>query len=96
VLINTARGLIIDENALIDALKTGKIGGAGLDVLSQEPPGADNELFRLENAIVTPHVAWYSEESFKNAMAQSMDEVVRVLGGRRPLHPVNPEVFWRR
>jgi len=93
VLINTARGNIIDEKALYQALKQGTICGAGLDVLSKEPPSKDNPLLGAPNTIVTPHVAWYSEESFKRDMVQGMDELLNVLNGHRPRYIVNPEIF---
>jgi len=93
VIVNTARGHIIDEEALVRALRNGKIAGAGLDVLQQEPPTPDNPLLTLENTIITPHIAWYSEESFLRDMEQGMDELVRVLSGHRPRYIVNPEIF---
>jgi D-3-phosphoglycerate dehydrogenase len=93
VIVNTARGHIIDEGALYRALRDGKIAGAGLDVLQQEPPTQDNPLLSLDNTIVTPHIAWYSEESFLRDMEQGMDELVRVLKGKRPRYIVNPEIF---
>ena len=96
VIVNTARGKIIDEKALFEALEEKRIAGAGLDVVASEPAGRDNPLLACDNVIVTPHVAWYSEESFKNAMVMTMDEVVSVLGGHRPRYVVNPEVLWKR
>jgi D-3-phosphoglycerate dehydrogenase len=96
IIVNTARGSIIDERALIDALKNGKISGAGIDVLETEPPAKDNPLLGLGNVIVTPHIAWYSEESLKRDMVQGMDEVVNVLAGHRPRYIVNPEIFGMR
>jgi D-3-phosphoglycerate dehydrogenase len=95
VIVNTARGRIIDENALLDALTRKRIAGAGLDVVAKEPAGEGNPLFAFSNVIVTPHVAWYSEESFRNAMVTAMDEIVSVLGGSRPRYVVNPEVLWK-
>ncbi|MBN1835040.1 MAG: C-terminal binding protein [Spirochaetales bacterium] len=98
VLVNTARGPIVDEQALCRALESGGtagagIAGAGIDVLDREPPAADSPLLRLENALVTPHVAWYSEESHEADMIQGMDELVGVLTGHRPRFIVNPEIF---
>jgi D-3-phosphoglycerate dehydrogenase len=96
VLVNTARGKIVDEKALLEALEQRRVAGAGLDVVASEPASRDNPFFSCDNVIVTPHVAWYSEESFRNAMVMAMDEIVTVLGGRRPRYAVNPEVLWKR
>jgi D-3-phosphoglycerate dehydrogenase len=95
VLVNTARGSIIHHDALVHALEEGKIAGAGIDVLEKEPPAPDNPLLALPNALVTPHVAWYSEESHRADMEQGMDEIIRVLSGRRPRYITNPEIFGR-
>ena len=92
VLINTARGGIVDESALYKALKKGWIAGAALDVLQQEPPSKDNPLFDFENVLVTPHIASYSEESELELRIKAVGEVVRVLTGRSPRWIVNPEV----
>jgi D-3-phosphoglycerate dehydrogenase len=96
VVVNTARGSIIHEQALVEALAGGRIGGAGVDVLETEPPSPDNPLLHLDSAVVISHIAWYSEESFKRDMEQGMDEVIRVLNGRRPRYIVNPEIFGRK
>ena len=96
IIVNSARGPIIDEGALCDALDSGTIAAAGIDVLETEPPAADNPLLAKENALVTPHVAWYSEESFEADMIDGMDELQRVLTGKRPRFIVNPEIFGRR
>ena len=93
VIVNTCRGHIIDEQALVRALKEGSIAGAGLDVLQQEPPTSEEPLLTLDNVIVTPHISWYSEESFVQDMEQGMDELIRVLNGQRPRYIVNPEIF---
>lgn len=93
VLVNTSRGDIIDEKALYQALSNNSIAGAGIDVMSKEPPQEGDELLSLENLIVTPHIAWYSEESLERVKVQGMDEVVGVLDGKRPRHIVNPEIF---
>jgi len=96
VIVNTSRGHIIDEQALVKALKQGAIAGAGLDVLQQEPPTVEEPLLTLDNVIVTPHLAWYSEESFVRDMEQGMDELLRVLNGQRPRYIVNPEIFGQK
>ena len=96
VVVNTARGSIIDQTALEDALLEGSIGGAGIDVLETEPPTGEERLLTLPNVIVTPHIAWYSEESHRQNQIDGMDELVRVLQGKRPRYIVNPEIFSRR
>ena len=94
-LVNTARGAIVELDALFQALKSGRIAGAGIDVLEREPIEPDNPLLGLENIIITPHIAWYSEESYRNSMTQGMDEIVRVLNGHRPRFIVNPQIFGK-
>lgn len=96
VIVNTARGAIIDQEALCRALEGGKIAGAGIDVLEKEPPSKDTPLIKLNNAVVTPHIAWYSVESFKRDMVHGMEELINVLNGHRPRHIVNPEIFGMR
>lgn len=96
VVVNTARGGIIDREALEEALSSGAIGGAGVDVLESEPPTGHERLLSLPNAVVTPHIAWYSEESHEHNMTLGMDELVRVLTGYRPRYVVNPQIFSRR
>jgi len=92
-LINTARGAIIDESALYGALKAGLIAGAGVDVLEQEPPSPDNPLFKLDNFIITPHSAFYSEDSNRLLSLETTRAVVVVLKGGQPRSLVNPEVL---
>jgi D-3-phosphoglycerate dehydrogenase len=93
-LINTARGPIVDEDALARALESGELAGAALDVLSQEPPTA-SPLFGRTNVILTPHMSFYSVESLIELQIRAAEEVVRVLGGNNPRNPVNPEVVDR-
>lgn len=88
-IINTARGDIIDEAALIDALMKGEIAGAGLDVFEHEPITRNSPLLHMPNVVATPHSAWYSEDSIKALQRGVGEEVVRVLNGNAPLHPCN-------
>jgi len=92
-LVNTSRGAAIDEGALYEALTQGWIAGAALDVMEKEPPDQDNPLLKLNNIIITPHVAYYSDESVIDQRKRTAEEIARSLGGQPPLHPVNPEVL---
>jgi D-3-phosphoglycerate dehydrogenase len=96
ILINTARGPIVSDQALYRALSEGWIAGAGLDDIEEEPaklrdwtPG--NPLFSLDNVIITPHAAYYSEEAIRTVRDFAASEVVRVLTGQPPLSPVNAD-----
>jgi D-3-phosphoglycerate dehydrogenase len=89
ILINTARGPLVEQSALVDALANGQIRGAGLDVLDQEPPAADEPLLRFDNVVLTPHAAFLSEESLFAVQRDAALEVRRVLLGETPLHAVN-------
>ena len=93
--INTSRGGIVDEQALAEALKAGRIGGAALDVLSVEPPPLDHPLRGLSNVILTPHLAFYSRESVIELQTKAAEEVARALRGESPRSPVNREVLGR-
>jgi len=105
ILVNTARGPIIDDRALYRALSEGWIAGAGLDDIEEEPAKVrdwrpDNPLFGLDNVVITPHAAYYSEESIGTVRRFAAEEVVRVLTGQAPLSPVNAgelvEARWSR
>jgi dihydroxy-acid dehydratase len=94
ILVNTARGPIVVDHALRRALAEGWIAGAALDDIEEEPAKIrdwrpENPLFRLDAAIITPHAAYYSEESIRTVREIAANEAVRVLTGRRPLSPVN-------
>jgi D-3-phosphoglycerate dehydrogenase len=93
-LVNTARGPIIDETALAQALDAKQLAGAGLDVLSQEPPNG-SPLFGRDNVILTPHTSFYSVESLVDLQVKAADEIVRVFNGEMPRNPVNPEALRR-
>jgi len=87
-LINTARGGLIDEDALADALRAEKIAGAALDVFQNEPPGADSLLLQLENVITTPHIAGQTEAGLRRMDEMAAENVLRVLRNERPLYQV--------
>ncbi len=89
ILINTSRGGIINETALIKALNKGKISGAGLDVFEFEPILPDNPLKKLDNVILSDHTGWYSEESLKELKMKAAMNIAEVLKGSPPLYPVN-------
>lgn len=88
-LINTARGPLVDEKAIYKALKEKWIAGAGLDVLEQEPPAADNPLFSLDNVILTPHAAFTSDKSEVALRVKTMQEAIRGALGEKPKNWVN-------
>lgn len=92
-LINTSRGPLVDEQALYVALKEGWIAGAALDVMEKEPPDWGDPLFTLENLIVTPHISFYSEESYVELKTKTAEAVLAVLKGERPRSVVNPQVL---
>ena len=91
-LINTARGSVVDEEALAQALDEGHLAGAALDVLSPEPPST-SPLFGRDNVILTPHMSFYSAESLIDLQSRAAEEVVRVLTGEAPRNPLNPEAL---
>ena len=93
--INVARGPIVDEPALIEALRAHGIAGAGLDVFEQEPVDPANPLLRMDNVIVTPHALCWTDECFHAIASSGLQSVVDFSLGRRPAHVVNPEA-WER
>ncbi|MFQ6830733.1 hydroxyacid dehydrogenase [Butyricicoccus pullicaecorum] len=92
-LINVSRGPVVDEEALIEALKAKEIAGAALDVFEQEPPAADNALFALDNVVLSPHNAALSDNALRAMAMDSAQGLVDYLEGRRPEFPVNREVL---
>ena len=82
VLINTSQGKVVDEKALVDALKSGKMSFAGLDVFGEEPPAKDNSLFKLDNTILSPHVGFHTTEAAKRCTDICIENVVKFLEGR--------------
>ena len=85
VVINTSQGKVTDEKALIDALKSGKISYAGLDVFEKEPPNKDNPLFKLDNVVLSPHIGFHTVEAKKRCSDICIDNVLKFLEG----HPQN-------
>lgn len=92
-IINTARGPIIQEEALYKALKNGWIAGAGLDVYEKEPPDKNNPLFKLDNVVLTPHIAYYTQEAIWRLEMTAVEEAIRILQGQLPKNLVNKEAF---
>jgi len=92
-LINCARGPVVDEAALVAALKDGTIAGAGLDVFDPEPPRADNPLFGLPNVVLSPHSAGLTVECVIRMATHAAQAIIDVLEGRKPEGVINPEVY---
>jgi len=92
VLINTARGAIVDEAALIEVLKTRKIAGAGLDVFAKEPINPHHPLLRLENVVLSPHLGFVSVENYERSFSGAIDNILSYLEGN-PTNVVNPEAL---
>lgn len=90
VLINTSRGAIVDQEALVEALKSGRLSGAGLDVLEREPPDPDDPILRLENVVLTPHTAWNTAEA-EDHIIQSTVNSIRAFVNGNPINIVNAE-----
>jgi len=95
-LINTSRGPVVDEGALIAALRTGRPAGAGLDVFEREPVDPENPLLNMENVVTLPHVGSATEATRQAMVDLAADNLLAVLQGRPPLTPVNPEVLEMR
>jgi D-3-phosphoglycerate dehydrogenase len=93
VLVNTARGPIVDPDALVAALQGGQIAAAALDVTDPEPPAADSPLLSLPNLILTPHSAYYSDRSRAEVRRRGIEHALAVLRGERPYFVANPAVF---
>jgi phosphoglycerate dehydrogenase-like enzyme len=94
-LINTSRGGVIDEPALIAALHDGQLAGAGLDVFETEPPRTDNPLLHMDNVIGTPHGLSHADESLRRCATMTEDNVLAIVDGQLPPYIVNPKVRWR-
>ena len=93
IFVNTGRGRVVDEPALIKALQEGKIAQAALDVTEQEPAAKDNPLRTMDNVILTPHTAYYSDEAYVESRRRVGQEIAAILTGKRPRNCVNPSVL---
>jgi glyoxylate reductase len=95
ILINAARGAIVDRNALTGVLRSGRLAGAGLDVTDPEPIDANDPLLRLPNVVITPHIGSASHATRLRMAELAVDNVIDVFEGRRPRHCANPTVRLR-
>ncbi|WP_454812254.1 C-terminal binding protein [Paenarthrobacter nitroguajacolicus] len=93
VLVNTCRGAVVETDAVAAALKDGRLHAAGLDVFEVEPLPRTSQLLELNNAVLTPHAAWYSEESYQELKRRTVENVVQVCAGRLPRNILNPDVL---
>ncbi|MDR5693994.1 MAG: hydroxyacid dehydrogenase [Armatimonadota bacterium] len=93
ILVNTARGEIVDEEALAEALREGRLGGAGIDVFSREPIPREHPLLHAPNVVLTPHIGAMTEEAQRRMAMTVVEDVLRVLSGERPSYLANPEVL---
>lgn len=91
-IINTSRGEIINENDLIEALNNKQIAGAALDVLEKEPISSNHPFMKMENVVMTPHSAWYTEESMKELRTKTVQNIIDVMEGKFPTYLVNSSV----
>jgi phosphoglycerate dehydrogenase-like enzyme len=89
ILVNTSRGQIIDEDALVDALRSGKLAAAALDVFAEEPVAPDNTLLSLDNVLLTPHVSWYTADTMARYLTAGINNCRRLHAGLAPYSVVN-------
>jgi D-3-phosphoglycerate dehydrogenase len=96
ILINSARGALIDEAALVDALQSGRLAGAGLDVFQQEPIPDDHPLLRFENVVLSPHIASRTGAGHHRIWETTIVQALQVLRGEKPPFMLNPEIWESR
>lgn len=94
IIVNAARGELIDTQALIKALETGKVGGVGLDVIENEPIDADHPILKYDNVVITPHIGANTREGLRGMDESNVDAILKVIRGEAPIeYMVNPEVL---
>lgn len=96
ILVNTSRGAVVDEKALVKALREGWIAGAALDVFEEEPIRLDNPLLSMDNVVATPHIAYLTLESVRRMDMMLVEDIERILAGRKPVRAANPQVFEKK
>jgi phosphoglycerate dehydrogenase-like enzyme len=96
ILVNTSRGPVVDQEALVEALRDGHLGGAGLDVYDPQPPAPDNPLLAFDQVVLTPHVASFTREGRRRMGMTVVDDVLSALRGEQPRYLVDPGVWPRR
>jgi phosphoglycerate dehydrogenase-like enzyme len=88
ILINTARGGLVDQRTLVESLRTGHLGAAGLDVFDAEPVPLGDPLFKLDNVVVAPHLAWLTTGTLSRSLKVAIENCRRLVAGEPLLHPV--------
>lgn len=96
VLVNTSRGGIVDQKALLESIRAGHLSGAGLDVFEDEPMEIDDPILKEERIVLTPHVSYYSEEALRQVQVDTAQAVVDILEGRKPRNLANPAIWESR
>ncbi len=92
-IINTARGPLIDHHDLVKALTERRIAGAALDVFQKEPPDTDDPIFQLDNVVLTPHIAWYTDEALRRLEMTAAQHAIDLLNGKMPTNTVNGQIL---
>jgi D-3-phosphoglycerate dehydrogenase len=94
-IINTSRGAVMDHDALVNGLRSGKVAGAGIDVFEKEPPATDDPLLKMDNVVTTPHTGFLSVESQRDRQSMAVDDVRRILKNEQPRSVVNLNILTK-